>query len=76
MTIFDDIKSQIQKIYEECQKKGLDFRYVFSFYIFDPKDNKPVADYTGAFGSKKTVLKVLEGLKENLEMEPGEFINV
>lgn len=76
MEVFDNLKKQIEKAFEECEKKGIGFRYVFSFYIFDPKDNEPIADYTGAYGSKETILKVLDGLRENLEMEPGEFINV
>lgn len=75
ISIFKDLKLEMQKIEKICRENNLELRYVFSFFVFDDKAN-PILDYTGAYGHKKTLSRVLQGLKENLEMEPGEFINV
>jgi len=75
--IFNSLVKEIKSIYEYCQSQELEFRYFFSFFIFKPGDkNEPIIDYTGAFGKKESVLKVMQELKANLEFEPGEFINV
>lgn len=75
ISIFEQLKLEIQSIEKICRENDLEFRYVFSFFIFDEKAN-PVLDYTGAYGNKNTLSKVLQGFKENVEMESGEFINV
>jgi len=77
-SIFDGLRKEIQSIYADCKSQELEFRYFFSFVVFDPQKREKLGavDYTGVFGEKKTVLKSIELLNQNLEFEPGNFINV
>jgi len=74
--ILAGVRRALVEAHRRCETAGLQFRFVISVCVFDPVTQKPLGDFTSAFGSKKVLSKVLEGMRENLEFEPRDFVNM
>ena len=76
--IFQDLAKAILAAREKCKSKGYELRYFFSFFMFQLDNKKvvnPIKEWSHVFGERKTLVNVIRGLLNNVDMEPREFID-
>ena len=76
--IFQNLAKAIITARKTCQSKGYELRYFFSFFMFESDKSKtinPVKEWSHVLGERKTLIGVIQGLKDNIDMEPKEFID-
>jgi len=75
-SIFEKISKAIEETIKECDSKKLEFEFVGSFIIIDPKKNFDVIDdRLFAWGFKEALEISLDGISEELKKEKKDFIN-